>query len=148
MVTEAMRPVIGILQHHKGIPPKFWHDDYTLGFMGGLIGWHLQFTSGESLSSSDKGLALAEVFQNVSNLNGGELMRRFTALAAKDVGDFKLGGDRASLVFLYQLGKLKDENSHDDIVVAKKSALDLGMKDDKEFIFSLLMKKYLIDRLY
>ena len=66
---NAVRPIIAIAQHYQGLPAGFWQDDFVLGFVGFLIGFHANFTSGRSLSQEDKGTLLYDVFGTLSNVD-------------------------------------------------------------------------------
>jgi hypothetical protein len=79
--VDNIRPIIGIIQYNHGIPAGFWQDEYLLGFLGFLIGFHMQRASGGALSQTEKGQGLADAFTELSNINGAAIARQFTALA-------------------------------------------------------------------
>lgn len=145
IATDAMRPLIAIVQEFKGLPPGFWQSEYVIGFMGSIINLHLRFSVPFQLGSSERAIALGEVYQNISNRNGAEFIRLFTNLALADAGNFKIGADRAHILIFYLMDKLKDEDRFPEVLSAKSNATDeLGFVD-KGRVFTNLLITYLID---
>ena len=79
-----VRPLIDLFHEHYGSPAGFWQNEYVLGYVGFLLVFHINHTSGINLSVTDKGFALSEAFEALSNLNGAEITRNYTALAEQD----------------------------------------------------------------
>jgi len=119
---ESLRPMLAMLQHHSGIPPHFWTDEFVLGFFGVLIGFHSRYASQDRLTQEDKGRVFIDVLTALSNMNGVELLRSYTSLAGNETPDFKLGGDRAMIIFGYLTGKLKNEQQYEEVVTAQRIA--------------------------
>jgi hypothetical protein len=69
----------------------------------------------------DKGMVVADVFTALSNMNGVELGRRHTSLAMNETPDFKLGGDRAMIIFGYLTNKLKNEQQYNEVLATRAS---------------------------
>jgi hypothetical protein len=52
--VDNIRPIIGIIQYNYGIPAGFWQDEYSMGFFGFLISFHMQRASRGALSQTKK----------------------------------------------------------------------------------------------
>jgi hypothetical protein len=104
---EMVRQPYAIFQQNYGIPPGFWHDEFVIGFFGGMIAIISQILGQGRLSEIDKGLLLQDTFTALSNANGATLARRFGDLVRQMPQDeaFKLGGDNAEVVTLAFFGK-------------------------------------------
>jgi hypothetical protein len=139
VTVDNIRPILGTLQYNKGIPADFWDNDFVVGFIGFLIGFHAQLASGGALSQTDKGQILLDAFTQLSNLNGHSLGRRFTTLALNETPDFKIGGDNAAMIAFYSIGKLKNESSIKAVIEAKQMAKKMEAADDRGTIAAMLM---------
>lgn len=108
--VEALRPIIGSIQHTHGLPARFWTDPYVLGFMQFTIGWHAKLATNGKITGSELGLALADSLTALSNMNGPEIVRRISPL--QNDPDFNRGADDAATVTFYTYGKLKNEQDN------------------------------------
>ncbi|WP_159591521.1 hypothetical protein [Chelativorans xinjiangense] len=108
---QAIQPLIATYQNFSGLPPHFWRDEFVLGFIGVMIGFHGSVTSGRSLSQADKGYLLYDVFTALSNMNGQAIGRDYTRLATQSPKspDFEKGAHHASICALASIGKITEE---------------------------------------
>ena len=81
---DAIRPILASYQYSNGIPAGFWQDEFVLGFIGFMISFHVNITSGYKLSTADKGFLLFDVFTTLSNMNGKLIAKNYTDLAMED----------------------------------------------------------------
>lgn len=108
---DAIRPLLGVLQHFHGTPAGFWRDEFVLGFFGFMISFHVKYTCGRTLSAADKGYLLADVFTALSNQNGVAITREYTRLATsvnKSL-DFEQGADNAAICAFATMGKVTEK---------------------------------------
>jgi hypothetical protein len=118
---DALRPLIGIIQHFHGLPPRFWTDEFVLGY----IHYSIIVTSkmeSLGLTLEDRGLVLCDAFTALSNQNGMEIGRHATELVMQPTPDFDRGAENARTVLQYQLGILTNASSHPEVVAAVKMA--------------------------
>lgn len=114
-VTEhtvaSIRPLIGIFQHFNGLPQGFWQNEFVIGFVGFMINFHADVTSGKKLSHEDKGQLLCDVFTALSNINGHEIARQFIRLTVLDPKspEFEEGADKAAIYAFAMIGKVSEE---------------------------------------
>lgn len=140
--VDAMRPLIAIVQSLYGIPPGFWRDDFVLGFMGFMVSFHVNFTSGRTLSTADKGYLLADVFTALSNMNGAEISRDYThrATLAANNPDFERGADNAAICALASIGKM-NEQGMPHYERATEIAAKQGSQGDPGAVVAILMQQ-------
>lgn len=137
---DAIRPILGAYPNVHGLPPGFWQDDFVIGFIGFLIGFHVDVTSGQKLSTTDKGYLLADVFTALSNINGVEIRSRYTQLAFQQPKnpDFELGADYALICAAAALGKVAPMGER-HLREAEEVATKLGKSGDVPTITSHLL---------
>lgn len=133
--VDFLRPLFGILQHFKGMPARFWQDEFVVGFAGGSIGLVMREFD---LSTEDKGRVMADTFTNLSNINGVTIGRHFTELAGNPTRDFNLGADTAFLILGYATQKLKNERAIPSVEKATDVARAQGKGNDRNHILGLL----------
>lgn len=145
---NAVRPIIGIVQNFQGLPSGFWRDEFVLGFVGFMVGFHANYTSGRNLSSEDKGQLLIDVFTALSNLNGAEIARESTRLALQSPKspDFERGADNAAICAFASIGKVS-EQGRPHYEQAKEIALSQGQRLDHSAVAAVLMKRLFFDPL-
>lgn len=107
--VEALRPLIGIAQHFHGIPAGFWQDQFVLGYIGFMAGFHAK-SSGIKLSHEDMGLMLFDVFEALSNQNGRAIGQKYIDLCLINPSPpaFKKGLDNAAICAFVSVGKVPD----------------------------------------
>lgn len=130
-VVAQLRPLIAIVQQAHGLPARFWQDEFVIGFIGFMIGFHAEVTSGRRLSTKDKGIVLFDAFTALSNMNGKAIADRYLHLAAQEPKDpnFERGLDNASYCAFASVGKMTpDGQEHFDR--ARKLAADQGLPND------------------
>jgi hypothetical protein len=149
VAVANIRPLIASVQQTRGIPIGFWEDDYVLGFIGSMISFNLRAASRGSLSPHDEGLALSDVFSQVTNLNGQEIVQRYSAriravfLPTPDTGsEFYRGSDNAAVIWGYGGRILRNEEQNPAVNAAK--ALSTGQAQwvggsDRELIAANLL---------
>jgi hypothetical protein len=121
--VDALRPMIAILQHHHGLPARFWTDEFVLGYAASIIGLASRMVVPD-LSTTDKGEVLANTLTAVSNQNGVELRRRFVDLSISPTPSFNKGIDNGMTSFLFVTGRLKDPDKNPDVIEARAMAGD------------------------
>jgi hypothetical protein len=121
---DAIRPIIGIVQHSYGLPQGFWTDPYVLGFLSITIAHHAKLATGGKARGEIMGYVLSDVLTSLSNMNGRELGRRITALATATErdADYNRGGDDAAAVCYCAQGILKNEADHPLVQAASRLA--------------------------
>ncbi|MER8462450.1 hypothetical protein [Mesorhizobium sp. M1396] len=145
---SAVRPFVGIFQNLNGIPAGFWRDEYVLGFLGFMISFHANYTSGRQLSREDKGHLLNDVFTALSNMNGQAISEeyvRLATLAHKD-SDFEEGADNAAICAFASIGKM-NEQGRPLYEKAKEVAAAQDKPNDLGTIVGVLMHKLFYERL-
>lgn len=137
---EAVRPLIGIFQNFNGLPAGFWRDEFALGFLGFMISFHANVTSGRNLSQEDKGQLLYDVFTALSNLNGRAIADNYVRLATQNPKnvEFEHGADNASICAFASIGKMS-EDGWPYWEKAKEMAVAGGTPNDHSAIVSFLM---------
>lgn len=131
--VDALRPMIAILQHHHGLPPRFWTDDFVIGYAASIIGLASRMAVPD-LSTTDKGEVLANALTAVSNQNGIELRRRFIGLGSSPTPAFNKGVDNGMTSFLFVMGRLKDPDRNPDVIAARAMA-----GDHKDMVGTMLL---------
>src|SRR5215203_2158194 len=64
--VEALRPLIGAIQHHHGLPVGFWNDPYIVGFFTAMAGQYAKLSTKGRITGSDLGFALATTLTALS----------------------------------------------------------------------------------
>lgn len=136
----AVRPLIGIFQNFSGMPGGFWRDEYVLGFIGFMISFHANYTSGRKLSQEDKGYLLFETFTALSNRNGQAIGREYTRLASADKKspDFEEGADNAAICAFASIGQTSDQG-RPFFETEKQIAFAQGAGNDHSAIVGILI---------
>jgi hypothetical protein len=119
--VDALRPLIGTIQHVHGVPARFWLDPYVLGFTQFAIGFFAKMATGGKIAGADLGIVLADAYSALSNQNGVAIGKQATVFATGNHADFNKGADDAAAVYLYQLGRLREE--HNNELVQRASAI-------------------------
>ncbi|WP_425416504.1 hypothetical protein [Oricola indica] len=139
-VVQSIRPLIAIYQSYSGLPAGFWRDEFVLGFIGFMISFHANVTSGVKLSTADKGHLLYDVLSAISNMNGQAIGREYTQLATQfpKNPDFEKGADNAAICAFASIGKMSPEGRpyYD---MAKELADAQGTPDDLSAIGGFLL---------
>ncbi len=146
-VTAQLRPVIGVLQISHGLPARFWQDHFVLGFFQFLIGFHSRYTSGVELGNEDRGRMVADVYTNLSNMNGlaiGGLATQLT-MATEKSAEFERGGDNASVIAFYTYRKLRDADANLDVKWAREMAARMGKPNDHSAICGFLLMRLFLE---
>lgn len=140
-VVESIRPLIAIYQHQYGLPASFWHDRFVLGFVGFLISFHTNITSGYSLSAEDKGYLLYDAFSALSLMNGKAIADEYVALASAEPKDaaFEQGADHAAACAYFSIGKVSD-TSREWVRTAEKQASAFGATTDRNAVLGALIQ--------
>jgi hypothetical protein len=122
VVVQNLRPLIGVLQHHHGLPAGFWQSPYVLGFLTVIMSLHLKIASEGRLSQTETGSATTEIWTAISNLNGMEITRHVTSLSLSSPknAEFELGADNGMVFGAYSLKILRNEDTHPAIVGIKE----------------------------
>lgn len=130
----AVRPLIAVFQYHNGLPAGFWQDEFVIGFVGFMISFHANYTSGRKLSQEDKGFLLCDVFTALSNMNGQAIGQEYTRLAmlTDKSPDFEKGADNAAICAFASIGKMSEQgrvyyDRAKTIASAQGSPNDLGV---------------------
>jgi hypothetical protein len=118
---DFTRPLIGIIQHNYGLPPRFWFDPYVLGYTQFTIGHFAKLATQGKIAVDDLGNVLVDTYAALSNINGTEIARSATALSLAKDPDFNKGADDAAIVAFYKMGILKREQ--DNALVQKATAV-------------------------
>lgn len=148
----AVRPLIAVFQYHNGLPAGFWQDEFVVGFIGFMIGFHANHTSGRKLSQTDKGFLLRDVFTALSNMNGQAIGSEFARLAMlKDKSpDFEKGCDNASVCAFATIGKMNEQGRvyYDQAKEqAKEIAVITGSPNDLGSVAAVLLQKLFFEPL-
>lgn len=138
--VNAIRPLIATFQQFEGLPAYFWRDEFVLGFIGFMISFHGNITSGRKLSQADKGYLLCDVFTALSNMNGQAICRDVARLSTQThkSKDFERGADYAAICGFYSIGKMA-ETSLPWIEKAKEMAVAQGDENDHSAILGSLI---------
>ena len=136
---NAIRPLIAGYQFAHGLPSDMWKNEFLLGFIGFLIGFHTKISPDYKLSQTVWGFLIADVFTALSNMNGVEIRRNCTRLAFQSpkCEAFERGADYAAICAYFTIGKTTPQGSH-WIEKAKKLAAADGSPNDQTKIASYL----------
>ncbi|MDB5602138.1 MAG: hypothetical protein JWN71_4182 [Xanthobacteraceae bacterium] len=120
--VDALRPLIGTIQHTYGTAPHFWSDPYIVGFFYFMIGHRAKLATQGKITGIELGTALADTFTALSNMNGVAISRRAVELLNANDPDFNRAADDAAAICYYELGNLKDAASHPLVIKAGRLA--------------------------
>jgi hypothetical protein len=139
---EMARQPLAILQDNYGLPPKFWADEFVLGYFGTTIGFLSHMLGEGKLDHEDKGFILIETFTALSNMNGKAIADRATELAQSNPKseDFELGADNGSIVTLAVFGKVTPIGQG---AVARAQRLADKRGDPEQMLSILMMSKFI-----
>lgn len=138
---NSVRPLLGIFQHFNGTPANFWRDEFVLGFIGFMVTFHLNHTSGRQLSKEDKVRSLCDVFTALSNMNGTVIAQQFLKLTEANPPnlDFMRGDENALICASATYGKMP-ENGQPYYDLAKKMAASQGKPNDPSSIIAAMFQ--------
>ena len=135
---NALRPLVGSIQHSRGLPSHFWVDPYVLGFFHFMIGHRAKLATNGRIGGEDLGQSLVDTLTALSNMNGASIARRSTELAlSKNDALFERGADDAAAMCFYEMKILKDETTHP--LVQSAIRLARGSQNRSEVLAMMFM---------
>jgi hypothetical protein len=138
---DALRPIVGLVQHNCGLPRHFWTDPYVVGFFQLMVGHHAKRVTQGRIGGEELGGVLADVFTGLSNQNGAAIGRRVIELAQANNPDFNRGADDAAAICFYEMMVLKNEGSHPLVQTATRLA---GTSKDRASILGMMLMASLV----
>lgn len=120
--VDAIRPLVGTIQHSHGLPSSFWTNYYVLGFFTFTAGHHIKLATEGSIKDADLAATVGDVLTALSNLNGQALVRLTIQMPHNDEFDFNRGADDAAAICFYNMKILRNEVEHPLVVMAEKVA--------------------------
>jgi hypothetical protein len=151
--VQAIRPLIGSIQHSHGLPSGFWTNPYILGFFVFMGAHHAKLSTRGAIEGASLASVLTDILSTVSNMNGVALMERSVELTDSSDFDFNRGADDAAAVSFFVLKKLKNENENELVAKAKKVAAvssDAGNTEEERraYIASVMVALSLMNEVH
>ncbi len=144
--VDNIRPIIGIVQHIYGIPPRFWLEPYVLGFISALTSFHIHSSTGGKLSTEEKGRALADVLTQLSNQNGFAIGQEATKHAFNRDPLYVEGINNGTTAALYSVGLLGNEETNPHVITAKRMAMAMNKSAERSAILGMLIHNLFVER--
>ncbi|WP_395016082.1 hypothetical protein [Dongia sp.] len=119
--TEAVRPLIKLLEITDGLPAGFWEDPYVLGYINGCIGLFAKLVTRGAVKGADMGYVMMDVLSDVSGRNGQEIVRNVIRLQQSKDAEYMRGIANADKCISVTYG-LTDYDQDPDVVEARRRA--------------------------
>jgi hypothetical protein len=132
MAVAGLQPFVASLQRTRELPPRFWMDEYVLGFMTYFIAYYSKLATNGRIMEEQLGSASAQAYAALSNMDGSTLVRRSIALATERNVDFNRGADDAAAVVSYLKRILRNESRHPLAQRAAEVVDRVGRLDEKD----------------
>lgn len=117
-ISENVRPLLTLYQHHHGLPSNFWSNEYVIGFFHGMMSIHIKRATASKLNGNDFDFTLIKGYENISGRDGAALWKIGANLSVSRNSEFLAGFDRALMIVLLHDGHLGRELSNSELVLS------------------------------
>jgi hypothetical protein len=119
-LSASVAAVLGTASDIRALATEFWSDSFVIGFVMNVFNIMCKISTGDKLSSEQRGNLVTEVLKDVGGYSPN-FMGRVLKLARDHDPDFMLGGRNAEtiIVYLYNLDPMQGDS---DVAAATEIA--------------------------